>query len=270
MACADADALDLDAYLGRIGYAGPLAPTRACLDALHFAHATSIPFENLDILLGRPIGLDLASLQGKLVARRRGGYCFEQNALFAAMLERLGFAVTRLSARVRYRTERVLPRTHMALAVVVGGERVLADVGFGAHGLILPVPFGAPEAVQFGWSYRIVGDAGSHLLQSQRAGGTWEDLYAFGDAPQLPVDFEPANWYTSTHPASRFTQMLTAQRLAPEARRVLRNFEYSEDRGESVTTRVLASDDALLAVLADEFGLEFPAGTRFAFDRGAA
>ena len=119
---------DLAAYLRRIGYAGELSPSRATLDALHRAHATSIPFENLDILLGVPIRLDLPSLQAKLVAGRRGGYCFEQNALFASALEHLGFAVTRLAARVRYRSDRVLPRTHMALRVDVDGARLLVDV----------------------------------------------------------------------------------------------------------------------------------------------
>jgi N-hydroxyarylamine O-acetyltransferase len=259
--------LDLAAYLRRIGYAGSLEPTRTTLDALHAAHATSIPFENLDILLGRPIRLDLESVQAKLVAGRRGGYCFEQNALFAAVLEQLGFAVTRLAARVRFRTDRILGRTHMTLRVDVGGAPLLADVGFGSEGPILPVPFDGSEARQYAWTYRIVADAGAHRLQSQRGDGGWEDLYVFTQEPQLSVDFEIANHYTSTHPASRFVVMLTAQRVAPGGRRILRNFEFSEDRGADVTTRTLADDDELLAVLATEFGLDFPPGTRFAFVR---
>jgi len=93
--------IDLAAYLRRVEYEGPLEPTAEVLRALHLAHATHIPFENLDILLGEPIRLDLASLQAKLVGANRGGYCFEQNALFAAVLEEVGFAVTRLAARVR-------------------------------------------------------------------------------------------------------------------------------------------------------------------------
>ena len=138
--------LDLDAYLQRIGYAGSRAPSRATLDALHLAHATHIPFENLDILLGRPIRLDLASLQAKLVAGRRGGYCFEQNRLFAAALEALGYAVTPLAARVRFGATSILPRTHMTLQVEVDGSRVLADVGFGVFGLLLPVSLGKPAS----------------------------------------------------------------------------------------------------------------------------
>src|SRR5438093_5660882 len=149
--------LDLDAYLERIGYVGPLEPTWRVLEDLHLAHATHIPFENLDILLGRSIRLDLESLQAKLVKAKRGGYCFEQNLLFAAVLESLGFALTRLAARVRYRTDRLLPRTHMALLVHLDGTHWLADVGFGAEGLLLPLPFRVgQETPQFAWTYRIV------------------------------------------------------------------------------------------------------------------
>src|SRR4029453_17403240 len=186
--------LDLPAYLRRIGYAGELLPSRAVLDALHRAHVTSIPFENLDILLGVPIRLDLPSLQAKLVSGRRGGYCFEQNALFASALEQVGFKVTRLAARVRYSTGRVLPRTHIALRGDLDGVRLLADVGFGADGLLLPVPLDGTESLQFAWTYRVVDEDGAQLLQSRRD-ERWEDLYAFPHEPQLPVDYEIANHY---------------------------------------------------------------------------
>ena len=256
------EALDLAAYLRRIGYAGELSPTRSTLDALHLAHATAIPFENLDILLGVPIKLDLASLQAKLVANGRGGYCFEQNALFAAVLERLGFAVTRLAARVRLGTDRVLPRTHMTLRVDVGGAPLLADVGFGGDGLLLPVPLDGRAMEQSAWTYRVRNESRLWLLQSRRD-DQWQSLYAFTDEPQLPVDYEVANHYTSTHPASRFTQVLTAQRIAPDARYILRDREYVEDRGAVGSTRTLGDDDEVVSVLGDVFGLSFPAGTRF-------
>jgi len=163
-------ALDLDAYLRRGGYSGARDPTAAVLEALHRAHAAAIPFENLDILLGRPIRLDLESLQEKLVRSRRGGYCFEQNLLFASVLEALGFRVTRLAARVRYRTSLILPRTHMTLLVDVEGAGRLADVGFGAEGLLAPVPFGGAEARQGAWTYRIAEEGRYRVLQSLREG----------------------------------------------------------------------------------------------------
>ena len=259
------DSLDLEAYLERIGYSGRLQPVPAVLEAIHLAHATHIPFENLDILLKRPIRLDLASLQAKLVTGGRGGYCFEQNLLFSAVLQRLGFSVTQLAARVLYRSRRKLPRTHILLLVESAGAAWLADVGFGLEGLLLPVPFGSGrEARQFAWTYRVVETNGEWTLQSLRS-DSWTGLYSFSLAPQLAVDFEPANHYTATHPDSRFVRTLTAQLPTPEVRYLLRNRELVLDRGGTATRRVLADDDELLAVLAEVFGLRFPAGTRFGY-----
>jgi N-hydroxyarylamine O-acetyltransferase len=259
------DALDLEAYLRRIGYSGRLQPVHAVLEAIHLAHATHIPFENLDILLKRPIRLDLASLQDKLVTGGRGGYCFEQNLLFSAVLQRLGFSVTQLAARVLYRSRRKLPRTHMLLLVDVEGATWLADVGFGIEGLLLPLPFGSGrEARQFAWTYRVVEAGGEWILQSLR-NDSWTDLYSFSLEPYLAVDFEPANHYTTTHPDSRFVRTLTVQLPTPEVRYVLRNRELILDRGGTVTSRVLTDDAELLAVLAETFGLRFPAGTRFSY-----
>lgn len=259
------DALDLEAYLARIGYSGRLQPDPAVLEAIHLAHATHIPFENLDILLQRPIRLDLSSLQAKLVAGRRGGYCFEQNLLFSAVLRRLGFSVRQLAARVIYRGGRRFPRTHMLLAVDLEGTTWLADVGFGREGLLLPLPFGGGrEARQFAWTYRVTEADGEWVLQSLR-NGSWTDLYSFSLEPQLAVDFEPANHYTATHPDSRFVRTLTVQLPTPEVRYMLRNRELVLDRGGTVTRRMLADNNELLAVLAETFGLRFPAGTRFGY-----
>lgn len=254
--------LDLEAYLQRIGYTGDVRPSRAVLDALHLAHATHIPFENLDILLGRPVSLDLRDIQAKLVRGRRGGYCFEHNLLFGAVLREAGFPVTPLAARVRYRASQVLPRTHMLLLVEVDGAPCIADVGFGAEGLLLPVPFGGgQEARQFAWTYRVVDEAGVFVLQSRRD-GTWLDLYAFTLEPQHPIDFEMANHFTSTHPGSRFVQTLVVQKLAPDARTNLRNRELVVDRGDTVTSRMLA-DSEIVDALAEIFDLCLPPETRF-------
>jgi N-hydroxyarylamine O-acetyltransferase len=259
---------DLDAYLERIGYGGELKPGASVLADLHLAHATHIPFENLDVLLGRPIRLDAASLQAKLVSGGRGGYCFEHNLLFASVLRTLGFPVTPLAARVRYRTTLVLPRTHMLLLVHADGGDWLADVGFGGEGLLLPVPFGSGEpSRQFAWTYRVVEHGGGWLLQSLQD-STWLDLYAFTGEPQEIVDYEMANYYVSTHPGSRFVQTLTVQLPGPEVRHVLRDRELTQDRGSSVTTRTIGSDEALLATLAQTFGLHLEAGTRLALPPG--
>lgn len=258
--------LDLTAYLQRTGYAGDIAPTLPALQALHLAHATRIPFENLDILRGLPIALDLPGIQAKLVAGRRGGYCFEHNLLFAAVLRAFGFGVTQLAARVRYGTTALLPRTHMLLLVAAEGERWLADVGFGGEGLLLPVPFvvGA-EVRHYAWSYRVIEEAGpTWVLQSSRD-KAWHDLYAFTLEPQQIVDYEVVNHYLSTHPNSRFVQTLTVQLPGPHKRLILRNHKLVEDRGAGVKleSRTLADDEELLRVLRQSFGLAFPPGTRF-------
>lgn len=261
----DDQAFDLDAYLARIGYRGERRPSLATLDALHLAHATTIPFENLDILLGRPIRLDIESLQAKLVRDRRGGYCFEQNQLFATALTALGFQVTQLAARVMLNAERVLPRTHMLLLVEVEGQRLLADVGFGAEGLLLPVPFvvGTPAA-RLDRVYEVIEHEGHFVLMlTDRAPPL--ALYRFSLEPQLLVDYEVANYFVATNPGSIFTQLLLAQRIAPGLRHTLRNRELIIDEAGTITTHAVADDDALLNVLADEFNLSFPAGTRFCY-----
>jgi N-hydroxyarylamine O-acetyltransferase len=256
-------ALDLDAYLARVGYSGDLRVCHDTLRGLHLAHATHIPFENLDILLGRSIRLDLASLQTKLVAARRGGYCFEQNALFAAVLEALGFTVTRLGARVLMGTDHIRPRTHMLLAAAAEGLEWLADVGFGGDGLLEPILLDQEEPVdQFGRVFRVDDRGKVKVLQTLHPDG-WFNLYEFTLEPQHPIDYVVANHYTSTHPDSIFVKTLVVQRMSHQSRWVLRNRELTEINPSGDCTRNLADDDALLAELADVFGLHFPAGTRF-------
>ncbi len=254
--------VDLDAYFARIEYTGDRRPTVRTLMDVHLAHATHIPFENLDVMLKRPVRIDLDGIQAKLVRGRRGGYCFEQNLLLAAVLEQLGFAVTLLSARVRLGTHRVIPRTHVLLAVDAGGDRWLADVGFGSFGLLVPVPLLAAEYQQFAWSYRVARESGAWVLKGLIE-GAWRDMYIFTPEPQIPVDFVPVNHYISTHPDSRFVQTLTVPREAPESRRVVKNTERVPTTAAGLTRRALHNSLELLDVLAREFGLEFPAGTEF-------
>jgi N-hydroxyarylamine O-acetyltransferase len=132
------NALDVFACLRRIGHNGPRAPTFATLRTVHARHPAAIPFKNLDPLLGRPVLLDLPSLQAKLVQQRRGGYCFEQNTLFAAALETLGFQITTLAARVVWRSEDS-PRTHMLISVNLNDGPYIVDVGFGGYLFAAPL-----------------------------------------------------------------------------------------------------------------------------------
>ena len=257
-------AFDLDAYLARTGAAPPLAPSAEVLAELHRTHVATIPFENLDILLGRPIRLDLESLQAKMVAGRRGGYCFEQNTLFRAALERVGFGVTSLAARVRAGATSVRPRTHMVLLVDLPRGAAVADVGFGADGLVEPLPLVAGSERWVGAiGHRLRREGESWVLEGNIA-GEWSDLDAFTLEPQYPVDFEMANHFTSTYPQSPFVNNLTAQRSWPEKRIILRNRDLVVREGRGAEATTVRDPEHLLEVLDRCFGLSFPPGTRFA------
>jgi N-hydroxyarylamine O-acetyltransferase len=253
--------LDLPAYLARIGHSGPLTPDLASLAALHVAHSSSIPFENLAIQLGQGIRLDLPALQAKLVAGGRGGYCFEHNSLFAAALRGLGFQVRLREARVRRGATTRLARTHLVLEVAIAGEAWLADVGFGGDGILGPVPLDGRVQERFGDRHRVLPEGARQVLQTWTE-GAWTDLYALEPSEVFPVDLELANHWTSTHPESRVVQTLTAQRCAPGRRSFLRNLAFTVVRGQVSEGRTLDRGE-LLQVLAAEFGLGFAAGTRF-------
>ena len=254
--------IDLPAYFERIGFGGGRTADRNCLDALHQAHANRIPFENLDILLGRPIQVDLASIQSKLVRQRRGGYCFEHNLLMGAALEQLGFSVRMLAGRVRLGSNQVRARTHMLLMVDLGEQPLLVDVGFGAQGFQRPLPFAPGETFRrFRWHYRVVPENDAWVLQS-RQDEDWVDLYVFTLEPQHWIDFKVANHYVSTHPDSQFARDLIVQRPTPEARYSLLNYAFCIDRGGAVENRTLEDQEELFGVLARTFDLHFPPGTR--------
>lgn len=259
----EADGLGLDAYLERTGVPAPLAPSAETLGNLHQAHVGAIPFENLDILRGRPILLDLQSLQAKLVAGRRGGYCFEQNTLFCAVLRRVGFDVTPLAARVRVGATAVRARTHMLLRVDLPEGPFVADVGFGAEGPVRPLPLSEGREQWIGpVGHRLRREDGLWVLEGNTA-GAWVDFYAFTLEPQYPIDFEMANHFTSTHPRSPFVNTLTAQRSWPDGRVILRNRDLIVRQGGADEATTVRDPEHLLEVLGRHFGLVFPSGTRF-------
>lgn len=239
--------LDLDAYLARIGYDGPRDPTTTSLQALYRAHRAAIPFENVTALLGDRVPLDLDALQAKMVLHRRGGYCHEHALLFAAALERLGFPVTRLAARMRPRALRALPRTHLLLATEVDGDRLICDIGFGA-GVLGPLALTPSTTRQGSWSYRLE-RYGPGWLLSGRGGGPWEDLHAFTEEPQSPADIEMANHFVATSPHSPFARRLVVMRVDERVRRTLLDrtlsTEYPDGQREE---RELPTAEALTAL----------------------
>jgi len=247
---------DLDRYFARIAFDGGGAPTPGTLARLQAAHLAAIPFENLDVRLGRPIALDLPSLEAKLVARRRGGYCFEQNTLFAAVLRALDFEVETLEARVRPPgATATLPRTHMTLRVRFAEGDLLADVGFGGDGALAPVPFDGAVVEAGGDAHRLASEPDGIRVLQRLVDGAWVDLYAFGPSPALPIDYEVANHFTSTHPSSIFRQTLTAQRTTAEARYALRGRTYVVRRGAAIERREVNGAEAF-ALLTGTIGLD--------------
>ncbi|MBT2396837.1 arylamine N-acetyltransferase [Streptomyces sp. ISL-100] len=249
--------VDLDAYLVRIGYEGDVSPTIGTLRALHRAHVASIPFENLDVALGRPVRLDPKSVQAKLAGPPRGGYCYEQNSLFAAVLERLGFRVAGRGARNRTRGAALPPVTHAMLVVEVDGEQWLADTGFGDQGPLEPVPLRDGAVVeQGGWTFGIcVEDEGVHVLRSLRPEG-WVDLYAFAPQTLFPSDFTVMNHYSSSHPLSKFVEQVVVQRTGPGERHALVRDELTTVRTDGSTSRRRVATEHLGLVLAELFGIE--------------
>jgi N-hydroxyarylamine O-acetyltransferase len=208
----EVERLDVDRYLRRVGYDGDRSPTADTLHRLHRAHVAAIPFENLDVVLGRGVSVELADVEAKLVRRSRGGYCYEHGLLFAAVLERLGFTVARMLGRVGgEELERPRARTHMALRVRAGDAWWLADVGFGS-GLLAPIRLADGARVrQGGWEFgvRSRGD-GRWVLDERR--GEWATLYSVDEQRLYPADVVMSNHFTSTHPRSPFVQRAVAVR----------------------------------------------------------
>ena len=257
--------LDLEAYFARIGFSGRPSPDPATLARLHALHAEAIPFENLAAFLGEPVRLDLPSLQEKLVASRRGGWCFEQNLLFAHVLESIGFPVRRLAARVRWNAApgAVTARSHMLLEVQAGDEPWIADVGFGGQSLTAPLRLVANmEQATPHEPFRLVPEGGAFVLEA-RLEGEWRALYAFERHLQHLADYEVSNWYLANHPQSQFVTGIVAARPEAGRRHALRNARYAIHYPDGRTERrTLASVAELREVLSGPMRIPLPDSPR--------
>ena len=273
---------DLDAYLRRIGHHGPRMPTLATLRALCAAQPAAVPFENIDPLLGRPPSLALDAVQAKLVGRRRGGYCYELNSLLGEALRALGLQVVPLAARVVWMQPSGAPlraRSHMLLKVGLPDDpssgAFIADAAFGGHllGAPLCLPAGTAAETAAGPAgreriVRCVGfDGDGYAVEAELPAG-WQPMYRFTLDAQRPVDYEPLNWYTATHPASLFVGNLLAERLTPQRRAQLLNDRLTlQPHGRPPQTRRIASADDLGRVLDEVFGIDLPVPAAELFER---
>ncbi|KUI24932.1 arylamine N-acetyltransferase [Mycobacterium sp. IS-1742] len=252
---------DTAAYLNRIGHRGTADPTLDTLRALIAAHNRSIPFENLDPLMGTPVAdLSADALTDKLVYRRRGGYCYEHNGLMGYVLEALGFGVERIAGRVVWmRDDDALPaQTHQLLAVTVpdADGRFLVDVGFGGQTLSSPIRFetGVEQPTRHE-PYRIRDHGDGYVLESLIR-GEWRPLYLFTDQPQPLIDLEVGSWYVSTHPASVFVVGLTAALVTDEARVDMRGRHLTVHRAEGSEQTRFDTAAQVVDALTGRFGID--------------
>ncbi|MGC1524058.1 MAG: arylamine N-acetyltransferase [Steroidobacteraceae bacterium] len=245
-------------YLRRIRFDGSARPDLATLKAIHRAHQHAIPFENIDVQLGRPVALDLEASYDKIVYRRRGGWCYELNGVMGWALEQIGFEVMRMSAGVmRVRTGDAQLGNHLCLLVRLD-QRYLVDVGFGGS-LAEPLPLRASERE----------DPPYRVELSELVGGYWRfSETAHGDGDPFSFDFRaaPADeallarkcQFLQSDPASPFIQNLVVQRRTADTHVSLRGRVLATTHTTRIDKKWLNSADELGATLRDRFDLDIP------------
>ncbi|MGO1000525.1 arylamine N-acetyltransferase family protein [Lysobacter sp. CA196] len=252
---------DITTYLQRLGYERAPPPTLDNLRELQRRHTAEFPFETLATLLRMPVPIDLAALERKLLHEGRGGYCFELNRMFLALLQQLGYDARGLSGRVLMGgPEDAMPaRTHMLVLVTIDGVRYIADVGFGGMVPTAPLRLDREDAQATPHEfYRIEQRDGQYLLRAQ-VGEEWRAMYVFDLQTQVDVDYVVGNWYVSTHPESPFLGQLFVARTGPGLRKTFNNGSFAVHRlGEDSVRRELADADSVIEVLGDEFGIRVP------------
>ena len=248
----------IDDYLRKIGLPRPTGATVEALRHLHLAHRETFLFENLTIQKGGGISLRLGDLERKFLDEGCGGYCFEHNTLFAAVLHDLGFSLTTLLGRVRNGPPEGWVRTHMVLRVAIDGAPWLADVGYGGFGLLEPLTLlDGATSEQGGATYALRREH-SLWVVSMRDRSSVADLYEFTEDPQTAGDIEVANHYTATHPDSRFRRTLTIQAATREARTLIRGDSVIRFR-DGWTTDEPIDRTQLRTAVRNLFGVELPA-----------
>lgn len=250
----NADNFDLHAYLERIGHTGAVAADRATVTALMRRQLQTVPFENLDVLAGKGISLAPEAIVDKIVGRRRGGYCYEVNGLFAMALAALGVPYRFVGCRPMTLPVR-RPRTHMAILAQLDSEDWLCDVGFGSYGMRAPMRLAASGPVRQDHDTFELGplDAREYLFRAE-VEGTWANQYSFDLSHHEWVDFMPANWLNSTYPDGLFMSHRIVMRQTPAGRMILFDNRLKTVTADAVAVRDLDEAD-IPAVLRDHFGL---------------
>lgn len=266
-------AVDVDAYCARIGHDGPLGADLETLRALQERQAAAIAFEAIDVLLGRGVELAPVAVDRKLIVSRRGGYCFEQNGLLMRVLRAIGFSVDALLARVCYGLppdSPPRPTNHMALRVTLDGADWLVDSGFGGLVPTFPLRLDTREAQATRHEPFRLTPLGNSLLLEARCASEWLALYELLPEPRVHADFELANWYTSTHPSSRFRRNLVVARTTPQARYALLDNRLTIRRGGGEVERRLLDAQGIEDALVEVFALPTTPEWRTVIERAAA
>ncbi|SEA00672.1 N-hydroxyarylamine O-acetyltransferase [Thiothrix caldifontis] len=245
---------NLTDYCQRIGYTGELRPNLATVQALMQHQLCSVPFENLDVLAGKPISLNSDDIVAKIVGKQRGGYCYEVNGLFAMALQALQIPYQFVAARpMFYPMKR--PRTHMALLVTLDGAEWLCDLGFGSYGIRAPLRLDVLETpIPQGCDTFMLSEEGGDIILKAQVDGAWVKQYGFNRCAVEWIDFAPANWLNSTHPDTVFTQKPLVVRFTVSGRNILFGDSFKQVE-EGVTTQRTLAPHEQAAVLAEYFGL---------------
>lgn len=248
--------MDVDLYLNRIGFEGRAVVSLDSLFALQKAHMLNVPFENLDVYMGRPLKLDPEDLFDKIVTHRRGGYCFELNTLYGAMLRAIGFDVTPVLARVWLRDPpEVPPLTHMLHAVEIDDQIYISDVGFG--GLTTRIPLSTSNLTPVDDCVGLIRlnpcDYG-HMVQRQTPDG-WENQFSFKSEPAILSDILQGNHFTETHPSSHFRHNRFIGLFTETGRNGLVDLNFTSRAGETLTDANLKDADEWIDFIEAEFGL---------------
>ncbi|MCV7410946.1 arylamine N-acetyltransferase [Mycobacterium florentinum] len=253
--------LDLTAYFDRINYRGAVEPTLDVLQALMTAHTQTIPFENLDPVMGVPVDdLGPDALTDKLVHRRRGGYCYEHNGLLGYALAEIGFRVRRLAGRVIWMMAPDAPvpaQTHTVLAVTFPGSQgcYLVDVGFGGQTLTSPIRFEVGNVQQTTHEPYRLEDRGDGLVLQAQLRGEWQSLYEFTTQTRPQIDLKMGSWYVSTNPASHFVTGLMVALVSDDARINLSGRNLAIHRASGTEKIVLDDAAAVVDALSERFGI---------------
>lgn len=253
--------MDLEDYFQRIGYRGPTTPTDETLRAIHYQQVLSIPFENLNPWLGIPVRLEMEAITQKLIHQGRGGYCYEHNLLLSQVLQKLGFTVRGLAARVLWgeADESVTMRTHMLLLVTINGKSFIADTGFGGMTPTGPLRLEVNvEQTTPHEPFRLLRQEEEYVMET-KIRNAWKPLYRFSLQAHYLTDYQVFNYYLSTHPDSLFVKGLIAARPTSDSRYTLQNNILTRHHLDGSTQRSnLTSAQELQTVLRETFGISLP------------